>query len=135
MLITSPNLTDTEVNALNLIVSNWFHVRAEPGRVILEFYSPPETGQRKLLFDYEILPAGHPNFAGTVLGTVVEDLAGTVASLYEGLKDASEEHALQRILKIINGASAAVTGRRLPQGELRILTNKIYTVEEPDWFG
>lgn len=134
-MITSPIVTESELNTLNLVVPGHFKMRREGRRIFLEFYSPQEMGRGTLLFDYQICPASKQDFSGTLLAVVVEDLAATVANLHHELKDSIDVHPTERVLRIINGASQSVTRRKLPKREFQILTNEIYTMEEEKWFG
>lgn len=134
MLHTSRILTAGEVAALKAMAPTCFEVVADADRLLLSFRSPSPTGRRKALFTYEILPAGDQGFAGDVLGQVVEDLTATVLRLHREAGESSEGGTVGRILKVINGASHAVTQRHLRGGELRILTAEIHSLDEEEWF-
>lgn len=131
-MITSPTPTESEIAVLNAILPGHVKIRLESGMVLMEFRAP-EPGESVPLFAYEITPAPGGDFAGPGLAELLEDLAATVTNLIRGTGEAADEHPLQRILLIVNGATESVHRRRVAGGRFRVLTHAIYSTNEDDW--
>lgn len=127
---TSAIITPDELAVLNLLVRDACKVVLAADTVQLQCYSP----HKKLLFAYDILPGTSSGYAGDKLAAVLEDLAGTVRTLFQVYKE-SDTPVFERIMKIVNGASESVTTRLLQNREFSIITAQIYTVAEEDWVG
>ena len=132
-MITSATLTEPEISVINAILPDWIQVRLEAGLLLMEFRSPPESGDSAALFSYEIAPAPQAGFSGPALTVLLEDLAATVANLMRGLNDAAQAHPFQQILQVVNGAVESVRARRVAGNQFRVLTHEIQSSNLEDW--
>ena len=134
-MITSAVPTESQLAGLNAIVPSFFKVKVEDNIVVIEFYSPPETGRNALLSSFQILPAANPDYAGSKLAEVVEDLCGTVATLYREYAEKPDMDAIERGMKLIIKTIRSVSQRKLPQNELKIASKSFDSMADRDWFG
>lgn len=134
-MITSAILTESQLAGLNAIVPSFFKVKVKDNIVVIEFYSPPETGRNALLSSFRILPAANPDYTGSKLAEVVEDLCGTVTTLYREYAEKPEMDAIERGMKLMIKTIKSVKQRKLSQNELEIINNSFDSIVDRDWFG
>ena len=132
---TSAEISLSQINALNLVVPSSFTVKVEKGVLKLVCYSPEDTPKLKPLFAYEILPLGETGYEGELVAELIEDLSGTVSTLYNVYSEEGGIDILERVLSIVNGASQSTSERLLTNRAYKIMTDEIYTVDATDWFG
>ncbi|WP_129661505.1 hypothetical protein [Bacteroides fragilis] len=132
---TSVQLSDNELNILNLIISPFSKAEVVNGFLTILFYSVSDRMKSNPLFAYQLLPQKNTGYEGTEVAAILEDLTQVVYVLYDVCSNEPETEIRERIFRIVSGAAESTATRLIPGGSYQIVTDQIYTVDESDWFG
>lgn len=122
---------DQMIKILSLLLPDDARLELEdPETILLSFYG---RRSRKKLFTYAIKRDRKPDFGGSSLPALVQDLAGATAARYRGLEN-DERSLFKKINQIVSATGTAAISRHAKDRNYSVLVRDLHTTEQSDWY-